>query len=302
MNSYNLVKPKSALVKVCDGMGKASGFVRLMRPVNCVMMGFAVIVGAVLANAQFVSFAWLTVFYGFITGFMLTAASMVLNDYYDREIDAVNEPLRPIPSGQVGLREALILASVLSVAGFVFAYLSSFLCFAVAVISWIIFVTYTTVGKRSGLPGNFLVSACVAIPFIYGSIAVVDKVQLNVLLFASMAFLSNTGREVNKGIVDVKGDLAQGVKTLAVRYGEKKAAVAAALFYISAVSLSPIPRILNLVSLWFIPFVLITDLGLVASSFFLLKSFSRENAKRVKNLVLLWFVMGLLAFVFGVHT
>jgi len=280
-------------------MGKVSGFVRLMRPINCVMMGFAVMVGAVLANPQFSSVDWLNILYGFITGFMLTAASMTINDYYDRAIDAINEPSRPIPSGLVNSTEALIFVFVLSVVGFVFAYLASVLCLAVAVISWIIVVTYVTVGKRSGLPGNFLVSACVAVPFIYGSITVMNQVQLNVLLFASMAFLSNTGREITKGIVDVKGDKAQGVKTLAVRYGERNAAVVAALFYVSAVSLTPLPWLLGLVSLWFIPFVLVTDVGFAVSSFFLVRDYSRENARKIKNLVLLWFVLGLLAFVFG---
>jgi geranylgeranylglycerol-phosphate geranylgeranyltransferase len=280
-------------------MGKLDGFVRLMRPVNCVMMGFAVMVGAVLANPQFSSVDWLNVFYGFITGFMLTAASMTINDYYDRAIDAINEPSRPIPSGSVGAREALAFVFVLSVVGFVFAYLASVLCLAVAVISWILVVTYVTVGKRTGLPGNFLVSACVAIPFIYGSIVVISQVQLNVLLFASMAFLSNTGREITKGIVDVKGDKAQGVKTLAARYGERNAAVVAALFYVSAVSLTPLPWILSLVSFWFIPFVLVTDVGFAVSSFFLVRDYSRENARKIKNLVLLWFIIGLLAFVVG---
>jgi len=281
-------------------MGKIGGFVRLMRPVNCAMMGVAVIAGAVLANPQFSSFNWLNVFYGFATGFMLTAASMTINDYYDRAIDAINEPSRPIPSGAVSTKEALAFVFVLSVVGFVFAYLASVLCLAVAVISWVIVATYVTVGKHTGLPGNFLVSACVAIPFIYGSITVTSQVQLNVWLFALMAFLSNTGREITKGIVDVKGDSAEGVKTLAVRYGERNAAVVAALFYVSAVCLTPLPWILRLVSFWFIPFVLVTDLGLVVSSFLLLRDYSRENARKIKNLVLLWFIMGLLAFVFGV--
>ncbi|MCJ7560552.1 geranylgeranylglycerol-phosphate geranylgeranyltransferase [Candidatus Bathyarchaeota archaeon] len=283
-------------------MGKVNGFVRLMRPINCVMMGFAVFVGAVLANPQFSSVDWLNVLYGFITGFMLTAASMTINDYYDRAIDAINEPSRPIPSGLVGAREALVFVVVLSAVGFVFAFLASVLCFAVAIVAWVIVVTYVTVGKRSGLPGNFLVSACVAIPFIYGSITVISQVQLNVLLFASMAFLSNTGREITKGIVDVKGDRAEGVKTLAVRYGEKNAAVAATLFYVSAVLLTPIPWIWNprLVSFWFVPLVLVTDVWLVASSVLLLKDYSRENARKIKNLVLLWFIIGLLAYVLGV--
>jgi geranylgeranylglycerol-phosphate geranylgeranyltransferase len=281
-------------------MGKVSGLVRLMRPINCAMMGFAVFVGAVLADPQFFNAEWLGVLYGFATGFMLTAAAMTINDYYDRAIDAINEPSRPIPSGSVSVRESLAFVFVLSVAGFVFAYLTSVLCLVVAAISWVVVVTYVTVGKRSGLPGNFLVSTCVAIPFIYGSITVLNYVPLSVLLFTLMAFLSNTGREITKGIVDVKGDKAEGIKTLAVRYGERNAAVAAALFYVSAVALTPFPWIMNLVSFWFIPLVLVTDIGLVAYSALLLRDYSRENARKIKKLVLLLFVVGLLAYVVGV--
>jgi geranylgeranylglycerol-phosphate geranylgeranyltransferase len=281
-------------------MGKVSGLVRLMRPINCAMMGFAVFVGAVLADPQFFNIEWLGVLYGFATGFMLTAAAMTINDYYDRSIDAINEPSRPIPRGSVSVRESLAFVFALSVAGFVFAYLTTVLCLVVAAISWVVVVTYVTVGKRSGLPGNFLVSTCVAIPFIYGSIAVLNYVPLSVLLFTLMALLSNTGREITKGIVDVKGDKVEGIKTLAVRYGERNAAVAAALFYVSAVALTPLPWIMNLVSFWFIPLVLVTDIGLVASSALLLRDYSRENARKIKKLVLLLFVVGLLAYVVGV--
>jgi geranylgeranylglycerol-phosphate geranylgeranyltransferase len=281
-------------------MGKISGLVQLMRPINCAMMGFAVFVGAVLAHPQFSNFDWLGILYGFLTGFMLTAASMTINDYYDRAIDAINEPARPIPSGLVSARQALAFVFFLSAVGFVFAYLTSVLCLVVAVISWVVVVTYVTVGKRSGLPGNFLVSTCVAIPFIYGSIIALSQVTLSVLLFTLMAFLSNTGREITKGIVDVTGDKTEGIKTLAVRYGEKSAAVAASIFYVSAVALTPIPWIRNLVSFWFIPLVLVTDVGLLASSVLLLRDYSRENAKKIKKLVLLLFVVGLLAFVVGV--
>jgi geranylgeranylglycerol-phosphate geranylgeranyltransferase len=224
---------------------------------------------------------------------------MAINDYYDRDIDAINEPNRPIPSGLIRPEKALAFALVLTTLGFAAAYLTNTLCFAAAIIAWIVFVVYTTVGKRSGLPGNFLVSTCVAIPFIYGSIAIVNEVKLNVQIFASIAFLSITGREITKGIVDVKGDKAQNVKTLAVRYGEKNAAVAAASFYLSAVLLSPIPWLLRLVSFWFIPIVAVTDSGLVASSLILLKDHSRENARKIKNTALIWLIVGLLAIIIG---
>jgi geranylgeranylglycerol-phosphate geranylgeranyltransferase len=115
-----------------------------------------------------------------------------------------------------------------------------------------------------------------------------------------MAFLSNTGREITKGIVDVKGDRAEGVKTLAVRFGEKSAAVAAVVFYIFAVALTPVTWILGLVGIWFVPFVLVTDVGLVACSVVLLLDHSREKARRIKKIALLLFLVGLLAYIFGV--
>ncbi len=280
-------------------MNKLIGLIRLMRPINCLMMGFAVLVGAILSNVLLLQNNLLSLLYGFLTGFLLTAASMVINDYYDRKIDAVNEPNRPIPSGAVKPSEALVFVSALTIIGLLFAFGSSVLCLIVAAAAWIITVSYVTVGKRSGLPGNFLVSACVATPFIYGSVVVTSTIQINVLLFALMAFLSNTGREITKGIVDVKGDSAEGIKTLAVRYGEKKAAIASAVFYVSAVALTPIPVLLGAVSFWFIPFVLVTDIGLIACSTTLLKNYSRENARKVKKLVLLFFVFGLIAFILG---
>jgi len=280
-------------------MSKLSGYLRLMRPINCLMMGIAVMAGAVLASPNFSEAPLEDLMWGFVTGFMLTAASMAINDYYDKEIDAVNEPDRPIPSGLIDPREALAFAFILTSIGFAAAYLTNIFCFAMAIIAWIFFVTYTTVGKRSGLAGNFLVSACVATPFIYGSAVIADEVRSNVLIFAAMAFLSNTGREITKGIVDVEGDEMQNIKTLAVRYGAKRAAIAATIFYFLAVLLSPIPLLLQLVSFWFIPLVALTDFGLVASALILLKDYSRENAKKVKSMILLWFIFGLLAFIAG---
>jgi geranylgeranylglycerol-phosphate geranylgeranyltransferase len=282
-------------------MYKVGGYVRLMRPINCFMMGFAVIVGAALSSPQFSSALWLHIFYGFVTGFTLTATSMAINDYYDREIDAVNEPNRPIPSGLIKPKNALLFAFILTAIGFAAAYSTNMFCFAIAIIAWMVFATYATIGKRSGLPGNFLVSICVAIPFIYASYLATGTLESNVLIFASIVFLSDTGREITKGIVDVEGDRKYDVKTLAVRFGEKVAAVAAAFFYLFAVLLSLIPWFLQLVSFWFIPFVIITDLGLVASSLMLIKDCSRENARRIKKMVLLWFIIGLLAFLLGAY-
>ena len=276
-------------------MGKLKGLLQLIRPLNCLMMGFAVIVGASLVSS--LSFTTNLVL-GFITSFSLTAASMVINDYYDREIDAINEPNRPIPRGDVSPKEALFFATALSILGLAAAFETNTPSFLLAVIAWIVSITYITKGKSTGLPGNFLVSATVVIPFVYGGL-VVGKIETATLLFVAIVFLSNTGREITKGIVDVEGDRAHNIKTIAVRYGERAAAIVASVFSILAVCLSPLPWLWGLVSEWFIPPVILTDIGLLASSILLLRDYSRKNAKRTKNMTLIWFATGLLAFILG---
>jgi len=276
-------------------MGKLNAFLRLIRPVNCVMMGFAVIVGASFVTYPNFSTNLLL---GFITSFTLTAASMAINDYYDRDIDAINEPQRPIPSGAISPKEALFLALVLSVIGFMAAFGTNVPCLIVAGIAWIVSVTYVTKGKRTGLFGNLLVSTCVVIPFIYGGF-VAGRPELTTMMFVTIAFLSNTGREMAKDIVDVEGDRSQDMKTIPVVYGDRVAAFVSSIFFILAVALSPLPWLLELVSSWFLPLVVLTDVGLIWSSFSLIRDHSRNNARGVKNLVLVWFLTGLLGFVAG---
>jgi geranylgeranylglycerol-phosphate geranylgeranyltransferase len=276
-------------------IGKLTGFLRLTRPLNCLIMGFAVIVGASLVST--LNFT-LNLLLGFVTSFSLTAASMTINDYYDRQIDAINEPNRPIPSGAVSPKEALIFAAALTTTGLVAAFKTNLPSLVVAVTALIVSVTYITKGKGTGLPGNLLVSTTVVIPFIYGGLTV-GQIETSTLLFVAIAFLSNTGREITKGIVDVEGDRSHNIKTIAVTYGERTAAAAAAAFSLLAVCLSPLPWLWELVSDWFLPPVLITDIGILVSSILLLRNYSRKNAKKIKNLSLIWFTTGLLAFILG---
>lgn len=268
-------------------------------------MGFAVLVGAIVANRS-LSFDNITLThmaFGFITGFTFLAAANTVNDYYDRKIDSVNEPNRPMPRGVVKPNEALGYVAVLSVTGFVAAFLTNIPSLTVAVIAWFFLTHYATKGKRTGILGNFIVSACVAIPFIYGSFTVREVINEalspSVIVFASMAFFSTVGREITKGIVDVEGDKLEGVKTVAVLYGSRKAAFSALLFYVSAVVLSIFPWLLGEVSVGYLPFVTVADLGFIFSSTSLLRNYSRENARRVKNIARIWMVIGLFAFVAG---
>ena len=280
-------------------MRKVIGLLRLTRVVNSSMMGFATIIGAIIALKR--TLPTLTeASLGFITAFTLTGASMIVNDYYDRLVDAVNEPNRPIPSGTVSTREALVYAATLVVIGLSAAFITSLPCLLAATLSLTMSTAYNTKGKALGLIGNLMVSFCVAIPFIYGGLTVRSTVEPLLLLFSSMAFLSNTGREVTKGIVDVEGDRIRSLRTVALVSGPRKAAALATSLYVSAVSLSLIPLIFNMVKLTYLILVAVSDIGFLALSALLLKDFSKENARMVKRAVLVCMMMGLTAFLVGV--
>lgn len=278
-------------------MTRASGFLRILRPVNSVMMGFSILVGVVLVGGLSSNIPLERLLFAFLTGFTLTGGAMAINDYFDREIDAVNEPSRPIPSGDVKPGEAIVYSLLMSFIGLSTAYLTGLASFGVAVFSWLVMMVYSMWGKRTGFPGNLMVSTCIALPFIYGGI-IAGNVSTP-LLFSTLAFLSNTGREVTKGIVDREGDGARGVRTVAVAYGVDKAAYLASAFYMVAVATSILPIILMLVSNWYVPFVAVTDAGLVFSAVSLMRDYSRESSRRVKNQVLYWMLFGLLAFAVG---
>jgi len=278
-------------------MGKLSGFVGILRPVNSVMMGVGILVGVIIAGGFTPNIPLTPLLLAFVTGFTLTGSAMVINDYFDREIDAVNEPNRPIPSGDVKPNEAVAYSLILSAIGLAAAYATSTLNLAIAIFSWLVMMLYSAWGKKTGFLGNLMVSTCIGLPFVYGG-AIAGNVNPS-LLFSALAFLSNTGREITKGIVDTEGDSSRGVKTIAVAYGVERAAQLASAFYIVAAAASILPILLNLVSLWYIPFVAVTDAGLIYGSVTLLRDHSRETSRKVKKQVLYWMLFGLLAFAAG---
>ncbi|MEM2587806.1 MAG: hypothetical protein QXV23_05850, partial [Candidatus Bathyarchaeia archaeon] len=66
-----------------------------------------------------------------------------------------------------------------------------------------------------------------------------------------------------------------------------------------AVLLSPLPAALNLTTMWFLPPLIITDIGFIYSSLSLVRKQTREEAKKIKNRALIWMALGLIAFMSG---
>lgn len=278
-------------------MGSPKDYLEIMRPVNSIMMGVAIIIGAfITGGTQILGNRWSLV-YAFLTGFTMSGAAMTINDYYDREVDAINEPLRAIPSGRISPRSAVVFTGILSVIGLSSSYMISMEALMIAVFAWIVMMAYSIWGKKTGFLGNLMVSVSVALPFMYGGV-MTGSLAVS-LSFSGIAFLANTGREITKGIVDVGGDREEGVRTIAVTSGEKNAAKAASLFFLSAVLVSIYPIYSQLVSFWYVPFIAITDMGLIYSSYQVMKDPSRETSRSVKNRILYLMLLGLIGFAAG---
>ncbi|MCS7135883.1 MAG: UbiA family prenyltransferase [Nitrososphaerota archaeon] len=281
-------------------LNKLVAYIKLTRPQNGIMMFIAVLVGVLFSEGRTIT-AYQAIL-AFVTAFSLNGSSMAINDYFDKDVDAINLPSRPIPSGIVSPKGAIIFSLILGALGLIAATFTSYVCLAFATVAYTSAILYNSFVKTTGLPGNMLVSFNVVAPFVYGSLMIDGTVGERVLIFALLAFLANTGREVIKGISDVEGDALRGVRSVARSIGEKKAAVLGAVLYVSAVCLSPLPYVLGYVSSLYIPIVLVCDSGFVYSSISIIKSPTKENAIKVKNQSLAWMFIALISFIVGGFT
>lgn len=98
----------------------------------------------------------------------LYAAGMALNDYADRELDAVERPERPIPSGRVTARGALATASVLTVTGIGLAALAGRRHLLPALALTASIWTYDLIAKPTKL-GPLSMSACRGLDVLMGA-------------------------------------------------------------------------------------------------------------------------------------
>ena len=253
------------------------------------MVGLAVIVGILVSKG---SCEILSVCFGFLTGFFISAYSMVVNDYFDLEVDKINALDRPLVKGEVNVPEAKAFASILLILGLSFSWFTGFTTFMVALSFAILSFLYNWKFKEYGLIGNFIVAASIAIPFVYGSL-ITNGITLLVLSLAMTAFFAGTGREVVKDIVDVKGDALRNVRTIPRIYGAKWAGRLGAMFFLIAITSSLIPVMLRRVGLLYIILIGMTDVIFLALTVLTIKDTSREGAYRVKRIALYAMLLGL---------
>lgn len=274
-----------------------TGFVKILRPINCAMMGLAVMVGGVIASGTLNIGTQLLL--GSSTGFFLAGVINILNDVNDVELDRVNRPERPLPSGELKVRSAVIWASALLILGLATAALTSAVCLIVAGLASFLGGLYNRFIKRTGLPGNIVVALIVALPFVYGWLVSGGGDRPLLWLFSITAFCAILGREILKGMADVEGDSQSGIKTVAVTNGMRTAALATIGLFLLAILLSFLPLLMELVSLVYLPFVIPTDLGFLHSSAKIWGNPSSRTAYVEKNRALAWMTLALFAFMAG---
>ena len=271
----------------------------MLRPVNCAMIGFAVIIGYFVSKPSAVSIPVLAE--AFVTGFAVCAFSMVANDYYDIEVDRVNQPTRPLPSGAVSKREAAAIAGLTLVVGLAAALATLSLAAVLiaglyALLAWL----YDYRVKKYGLVGNLIVASSLAIPFIYGGVVSGGDVFGSLLLFmAATSLLAGVGREVVKAMADVPGDQKRGIRSYAAVHGLKAASAVGALFFLLAVVTSALPLFVIKVDVFYRFGVVLPAVAFAYLAYSILTHADTKGALRVKKTALMGMLLGLVVFIGG---
>ena len=191
------------------------GLFTLSRPFNSILAGLATIIGILISiGLQNVgNYAGEMLLAGIVTA-MIAAGGYVINDYFDIEIDRINQPQRAIPSNQVTLRQAYIWAMTLFLVGFILSFflvflektsgLTILLTPALALLGIIFLYLYAYYFKRTAGLGNLIIVILVCIPLLYGG-TITNQYRQTIypILVASTLMF---GREVIKDVEDVKGD------------------------------------------------------------------------------------------------
>ena len=177
----------------------------------------AVVLGGYVAGTG----AWDKIALAALATLLAAASANAWNDYRDIDIDRINQPQRPLPSGMVSLRAALIFSVTLAVLSMVLAAFLGPLALAIAVASNLLLYVYSVWLKSTVLLGNATVALISAMSPVFGGVAA-GNVRPSLWLGA-IIFVGILGREVLKTLADYEGDRAHHVRTIATAIGPRAA-------------------------------------------------------------------------------
>lgn len=258
-----------------------AGLFTIIRPLNAVAAGLAAIVAYLIATGTVVPEALPLLFV--VT--LVTAAGNVINDYYDVEIDRVNRPDRPIPSGKVSLPAARAFAVTLFLLGILVSLFTSILCTAIAVFNSLLLIFYAARLKRTPFVGNMTVSYLAASVFLFGGALGGFPGLLHVMPFAVMTFFAMMARELVKDGEDIEGDKASGAVTIPIRFGMKTTTVLAFSCAVLGVAASLVPYLSW--GAWYVYGILLVDVIILVACLKAVKCTTSEELKASKASTLL---------------
>ena len=158
-----------------------------------------------------------------------------LSDYFDRDLDAIAKPHRPIPSGRLPARTALACGVLAMLTVAALAVLSGWRTSLIAVLAVLAVLAYGVRLKAAGIAGNLVRGALGALALLYGA-ACAPPFGWSVLLPFVVAFwLHDTCSNLVGTLRDVDGDRAGGYRTLPVTHGTATGARVALGLYLATV-------------------------------------------------------------------
>jgi chlorophyll synthase len=215
-----------------------SAVLELLKPITWFPPMWAFACGVVSSGVP-IPANWPTVVLGVIlAGPLVCAMSQAINDWYDRDVDAINEPHRPIPSGRIPGRWGLYIAAIWSVLSLIVAAILGRWVFVAAILGLFLAWAYSAPPlrlKQNGWWGN---AAC---GFSYEGLAWVTGAavmlggQLPAVSILALAVLYSIGAHGIMTLNDFKaiqGDREMGINSLPVLLGPKRAAQVACVIMV----------------------------------------------------------------------
>ncbi|KQQ32154.1 bacteriochlorophyll/chlorophyll a synthase [Methylobacterium sp. Leaf125] len=211
-----------------------SALIELLKPITWFAPMWAFTCGVVSSGASPTG-QWPVIAAGVIlAGPLVCATSQAVNDWYDRHVDAINEPHRPIPSGRMPGRWGLYVAAGWTVLSLlVAAALGPWILGAALfglVLAWIYSAPPLRL-KRNGWWGNSAVAICYeGLPWFTGAAVMAAAVpDGRVLLVALLYSIGAHGIMTLNDFKSVEGDGRTGIRSLPVQLGTLGAARLACL-------------------------------------------------------------------------
>lgn len=266
-------------------------YLRIIRPVNCVITAVSVMVGALIGRPIALSGSLLAA--AFI-GFGVCAFGNLVNDIQDIEIDRINNPKRPLPSGKVRKNAVWFMAFAFMLGSAVGAFLLGPAPFLVAIAAMVLLVFYSVYLKKT-LAGNLTVAVIAGLSFVFGGVVAANPVSVIPGFFAVLIHLP---REIIKDVIDMSGDRLAGCRTLPIVAGPSAAYNASAVCLALLCVALPVPYLARVLGRAYMVIVLCGAYPLLFYVMWrLLKRPSNESLPRLSNLIKVAMAVGLIAMI-----